>query len=61
MIWYQKQILLGTRTTYVVLRDPERATAETKELWERLPHTDPESPAVPPWAAFPPPLSNVSS
>ena len=38
-----------------------RATAETKELRERLPHTDPESPAVPHWAAFRPSLSNVSS
>ncbi len=53
----------------IVLEDREenmysggyRATAETKELRERLPHTDPESPAVPQWAAFQPPLSNVSS
>lgn len=34
---------------------------ETEEFRERLPHTDPESPAVPHWAAFQPPLSNVYS
>ena len=42
-------------------REEDIATAETKELRERLPHTDPESPAVPHWAASQPPLSNVSS